>query len=59
MQAQFKGVNLATSRLRAIEEFRAVSSLVDTKAPEDAAGFKAGSAMLHKRQRRLALRAAS
>jgi hypothetical protein len=41
MQAQFKGAQLGELKGRAIEELRAVSALVDTKAPEDAAGFKA------------------
>ena len=41
MQAGFKGVQLGEIKGRAIEELRAVSALVDAKAPEDAAGFKA------------------
>jgi hypothetical protein len=41
VQAQFKGVPLGDFKNKAIEELRAVSFLVDTKAPEDAAGFKA------------------
>ena len=41
VQAQFKGVQLGEFKAKAIEELRAVSFLVDTKAPEDAAGFKA------------------
>lgn len=41
MQAQFKGAQVGELKGRAIEELRAVSALVDTKAPEDAAGFKA------------------
>ncbi|MBQ0821202.1 hypothetical protein KBI52_13405 [Microvirga sp. HBU67558] len=41
MQAQFKGAQLGELKSRAIEELRAVSTLVETKAPEDAAGFKA------------------
>ncbi|WP_134498848.1 hypothetical protein [Microvirga pakistanensis] len=40
MQAQFKGAQLGELKGRAIEELRAVSALVDTKAPEDAVGFK-------------------
>ena len=41
MQAQFKGAQVGELKGRAIEELRAVSALVDTKAPEDAVGFKA------------------
>ncbi|WP_046862407.1 hypothetical protein [Microvirga massiliensis] len=41
VQAQFKGVQLAEFKGKAIEELRAVAALVDAKAPEDAAGFKA------------------
>jgi hypothetical protein len=41
VQSQFKGVQLGELKTKAIEELRAVSFLVDTKAPEDAAGFKA------------------
>jgi hypothetical protein len=41
MQAEFKGAQLGEIKGRAIEELRAVSALVDAKAPEDAAGFKA------------------
>jgi hypothetical protein len=41
LQAQFKGAQLADLKGRAIDELRAVSSIVDAKAPEDAAGFKA------------------
>ena len=41
VQAQFKGVQLGDFKNKAIEELRAVSFLVDTKAPDDAAGFKA------------------
>ncbi|QRM31352.1 hypothetical protein [Microvirga sp. VF16] len=40
MQAQFKGAQRGELKGRAIEELRAISSLVETKAPEDAAGFK-------------------
>jgi hypothetical protein len=41
MQAQFKDAQLTEIKGRAIEELRAVAALVDAKAPEDAAGFKA------------------
>jgi hypothetical protein len=41
MQAQFKGAQIGEIKSRAIEELRAVAALVDTKAPEDASGFKA------------------
>lgn len=41
MQARFQGAQLGEIKGRAIEELRAVSALVDAKAPEDAAGFKA------------------
>ena len=41
VQAQFQGVQLGALKTKAIEELRAVSFLVDTKAPEDAGGFKA------------------
>jgi hypothetical protein len=40
MQAQFKGVPVQDIKTKAIEELRAVASLVDSKAPGDAAGFK-------------------
>jgi len=40
MQARFKGAQLSDLRGRAISELRAVSSLLDSKAPEEAAGFK-------------------
>jgi hypothetical protein len=41
VQTQFKGVQLGELKGKAIEELRAVAALVDAKAPEDAAGFKA------------------
>jgi hypothetical protein len=41
LQDQFKGAQIGDLKIRAIEELRAISVLVDTKAPEDAAGFKA------------------
>ena len=41
VQAQFKGVHLAELKSKAIDELRAVVAIVDAKAPEDAAGFKA------------------
>lgn len=41
MQAQFKGAQLAEIRTRAIAELRGVAALVQAKAPQDAAGFKA------------------
>ncbi len=40
MQAQFQGAQIADINGRAIKELRAVATLVDAKAPEDAAGFK-------------------
>lgn len=40
MQAQFKGVAAQDIKTKAIEELRAVASLVDSKAPGDAVGFK-------------------
>jgi hypothetical protein len=41
MQAQFKGAQLSEIKGKAIEELRAVAALVDAKAAEDAASFKA------------------
>jgi hypothetical protein len=41
VQSQFKGVQLGELKNKAVEELRVVSALVDAKAPEDAAGFKA------------------
>lgn len=41
MQAQFRGVPLAEIKARTIEELRSVAALVDAKAPDDAAGFRA------------------
>ena len=41
MQAQFQGAQIGDVRVRAIEELHAVAALVDAKAPDDAAGFKA------------------
>lgn len=40
LQEQFKGAQIGEMKTRAIEELRAVSVLLDTKTPEDAAGFK-------------------
>ena len=40
MQAQFAGSQLGQVKLKAIEELRGIVTLVDAKAPEDAAGFK-------------------
>ena len=40
LQGQFKGAQIGDMKNRAIEELRAVATLVDTKAPDDAAGFK-------------------
>src|SRR5215212_5836628 len=40
MQAQFKGAQIGDIKDKAIEELRAVATLVDAKAPDDAAGFK-------------------
>lgn len=39
-QAQFKGSQFADVKSKAIEELRAVSGILDAKAPEDAAAFK-------------------
>jgi hypothetical protein len=39
-QSQFKGSQFADVKRKAIDELRAVSSLLDTKAPDDAAAFK-------------------
>jgi len=39
-QAQFKGSQFADIKNKAIAELHAVSSLLDAKAPEDAAAFK-------------------
>jgi hypothetical protein len=41
MQKQFKGAQIGDVKQKAIDELRAVSAIVDAKAPEDAAGFKA------------------
>jgi hypothetical protein len=41
MQSRFKGAQIGDIKTRAVEELRAVAALVDAKAPEDAAGFKA------------------
>ncbi|MDB5544908.1 MAG: hypothetical protein JWO64_2057 [Hyphomicrobiales bacterium] len=40
LQAQFKGLQTQDIKTSAITELRAVASLVDLKAPGDAAGFK-------------------
>jgi len=40
-QAQFKGSQFADIKRKAIEELHAVSTLLDTKAPDDSAAFKA------------------
>ncbi|HYF54547.1 MAG TPA: hypothetical protein VEA41_09835, partial [Salinarimonas sp.] len=40
MQARFKGAQLSDLKGRAIDELRAVASLLDGKAAEEAAGFK-------------------
>ncbi|KAA2236493.1 hypothetical protein F0L46_15015 [Salinarimonas soli] len=40
MQARFKGAQLSDLKARAIDELRGVSSLLDSKAPDEAAGFK-------------------
>lgn len=40
MQARFKGAQLSELKVRAIDELRAVAALLDSKAPQDAAGFK-------------------
>jgi hypothetical protein len=39
-QAQFKGSQFADIKRKAIEELHAVSTLLDTKAPDEAAAFK-------------------
>jgi len=41
LQEQFKGAQLDEIKGKAIQELRAIAALVDAKAPEDAAGFKA------------------
>lgn len=41
MQMQFKSIPVEQIKTRAIEELRAVASLVDAKAPAEAPGFKA------------------
>ena len=41
LQARFKGANVAGLKDTAISELRAVSGVLDAKAPEDAAAFKA------------------
>ena len=41
VQSQFKGVQLGELKNKAVGELRVVSALVEAKAPEDAAGFKA------------------
>jgi len=40
-QAQFKGSQFPDIKRKAIEELHAVSALLDTKAPDEAAAFKA------------------
>lgn len=40
VQTVFQGSEAARLKERAVEELRAVASIVDTKAPEDAAAFK-------------------
>ncbi|HEY8563986.1 MAG TPA: hypothetical protein VIL65_00675 [Beijerinckiaceae bacterium] len=40
MQARFKGAQFSDLKVRAIDELRAVSALLDSKAPEESAGFK-------------------
>lgn len=39
-QAQFKGSQFADVRRKAVDELRTVSSLLDAKAPDEAAAFK-------------------
>jgi hypothetical protein len=41
VQTVFEGSEVARLKERAVEELRAVASIIDTKAPEDAAAFKA------------------
>lgn len=41
MQSQFAGSRLGQIKQKAVEELRGVAALIDSKAPEDAAGFKA------------------
>ncbi len=41
MQTQFKGAPLGEIKAKAVAELRAVAALVDAKAQDDAAGFKA------------------
>jgi hypothetical protein len=40
VQTVFEGSEVARLKERAVEELRAVASIVDTKAPQDAAAFK-------------------
>nr|AGS49905.1 hypothetical protein [uncultured bacterium esnapd21] len=41
VQTVFEGSEVARLKERAVEELRSVASIIDTKAPEDAAAFKA------------------
>jgi hypothetical protein len=41
LQSHFKGANVADIKSKAIDELRTISKLLDSKAPEDAATFKA------------------
>jgi hypothetical protein len=41
LQQRFKGSSVTDAKGKAIEELRSVAALVDAKAPQDAAGFKA------------------
>jgi hypothetical protein len=41
LQARFSGVKTDTMKQTAIEELKAISAILDLKAPNDAAGFKA------------------
>ncbi len=41
LQTRFKGAGAADLKHRAVEELRAVSAILNVKAPEDAAAFKA------------------
>jgi hypothetical protein len=40
VQTVFQGTEVARLKERAVEELQAIASIVDTKAPEDAAAFK-------------------
>jgi hypothetical protein len=59
LQTRFTGEKLEGVKDAALAELRAVSSVLDAKAPDDAAVFKLGFKRLLKRLRKLALKAGS